>query len=84
MVGKKNIMFIDKKDRKGTRIKKNKDIQHKKSEEMLLVPSLKHKLAKIVLSEKKISFLNTLSGEKPMIHNYKSRRFHRNTIMLNN
>lgn len=53
MLGKKrNLMQGVKKDRRMVKIRKAREALHRKksSEEMLLVPSLKHKLDKICMS----------------------------------
>lgn len=81
---KKSMMLGQKKERKVMKLKKVREVMHRKksTEEMLLVPSLKHKLDKIILSEKKISFLNGLNLLEANV-NYKMKRYDRNTSPVN-
>lgn len=57
----KKMIKIGKKNSKEIRNGSSNHNSNKKSIEMLLVPSLKHKLTKIVLSEKKIGFMSSLN-----------------------
>lgn len=77
---KRSMMQGAKKDRRMVKIRKARDALHRKksSEEMLLVPSLKHKLDKICMSEKKISMLSSLNLIEGAA-NYRVRRYDRNT-----
>lgn len=63
MIGKKKeSVRIEKKEPKIFKIKKCRDASTKKqTDEMLLVPSLKHKISKLGLSEKKIHIMNSTS-----------------------
>lgn len=85
MLGKKrDIMQGIRKDRRMVKLRKAREALHRKksTEEMLLVPSLKHKLDKICLSEKKISLLNSLNLPDGAA-NYRVRRYDRNSSPLN-
>lgn len=77
MVGKKKAAAsVDKRDRRIIKVKKSRDHRKKSTEEMLLVPSLKHKLGKIA-SEKRIPFLNSLHSIDPSLHHFRPPRLDR-------